>query len=139
MIYELFPNYVPRPPLPRKVGGHAPSSYGSAATGFIVHIALQSVNAIGYVNMSSSMVNPVAATTLLLVFTLHSLYIAVSKNIYHRQIIFTRIELVFDQLWHFCSNSLNFYRAMRRISQTMSLCLPVRPSVHHTPVLCRNR
>ena len=29
---ELFPNYVPRPPLPRKVGGHdPPSSYGSAA------------------------------------------------------------------------------------------------------------
>ena len=24
-------NYVPRPPLPRKVGGHDPSSYGSAA------------------------------------------------------------------------------------------------------------
>ena len=24
MIYELFPNYVPRPPLPRKVGGHDP-------------------------------------------------------------------------------------------------------------------
>ena len=22
--YELFPNYVPRPPLPRKVGGHDP-------------------------------------------------------------------------------------------------------------------
>ena len=21
---ELFPNYVPRPPLPRKVGGHDP-------------------------------------------------------------------------------------------------------------------
>ena len=32
MIYELFPNYVPRPPLPRKVGGvMTPSSYGSAA------------------------------------------------------------------------------------------------------------
>ena len=22
--HELFPNYVPRPPLPRKVGGHDP-------------------------------------------------------------------------------------------------------------------
>ena len=31
MIYELFPNYVPRPPLPRKVGVMTPSSYGSAA------------------------------------------------------------------------------------------------------------
>ena len=29
---ELFLNYAPRPPLPRKVGGHDhPSSYGSAA------------------------------------------------------------------------------------------------------------
>ena len=24
MNYELFPNYAPRPPLPRKVGGHDP-------------------------------------------------------------------------------------------------------------------